>query len=93
MARTLMGLSAAKELNDSLRAAVDTQRALADKVGRLCDRSSFTCVKLIHLPHDFDNIPLSGGGDEGGGCVLQRPGSGAGRAEGGCREGAELAAG
>ncbi|XP_030298726.1 kinesin-like protein KIF11 [Sparus aurata] len=30
--RTLMGLSAAKELNDSLRAAVDTQRALADKV-------------------------------------------------------------
>lgn len=35
MTRTLMGLSAAKELNDSLRAAVDTQRALADKVGRL----------------------------------------------------------
>lgn len=35
--RTLMGLSAAKELNDSLRAAVDTQRALADKVGPLCD--------------------------------------------------------
>lgn len=31
--QTLMGLSAAKELNDSLRASVEKQRALADKVG------------------------------------------------------------
>ncbi|KAM7385191.1 hypothetical protein PAMP_001286 [Pampus punctatissimus] len=30
--RTLMGLSAVKELNDTLRATVETQRALADKV-------------------------------------------------------------
>uniref|UniRef100_A0A669EQN1 Kinesin-like protein n=1 Tax=Oreochromis niloticus TaxID=8128 RepID=A0A669EQN1_ORENI len=30
--QTLMGLSAAKELNDSLRASVEKQRALADKV-------------------------------------------------------------
>lgn len=30
--RTLMGLSAVKELSDSLRATVETQRALADKV-------------------------------------------------------------
>lgn len=35
--RTLMGLSAVKELSDSLTAAVETQRALADKVGpHLC---------------------------------------------------------
>lgn len=33
MVQTLMGLSAAKELNDSLRASVEKQRALADKVG------------------------------------------------------------
>ncbi|XP_031164435.1 kinesin-like protein KIF11 [Sander lucioperca] len=32
VARTLMGLSAVKELNDTLRATVETQRALADKV-------------------------------------------------------------
>ncbi|KAM9345205.1 kinesin-like protein KIF11 [Symphorus nematophorus] len=32
VARTLMGLSAVKELNDSLRASVETQRALAHKV-------------------------------------------------------------
>ncbi|KAK9541282.1 hypothetical protein VZT92_001339 [Zoarces viviparus] len=31
-ARTLMGLSAVKELNDTLRATMETQRALADKV-------------------------------------------------------------
>lgn len=30
--QTLMGLSAARELNDSLRASVEKQRALADKV-------------------------------------------------------------
>lgn len=33
VARTLMGLSAIKELSDSLRATAETQRALADKVG------------------------------------------------------------
>uniref|UniRef100_A0A8C4HTC6 Kinesin-like protein n=1 Tax=Dicentrarchus labrax TaxID=13489 RepID=A0A8C4HTC6_DICLA len=33
VARTLMGLSAVRELNDSLRATVETQRALAGKVG------------------------------------------------------------
>ncbi|KAA8578088.1 hypothetical protein FQN60_002512, partial [Etheostoma spectabile] len=32
VARTLMGLSAVKELNDTLRATVETQRALANKV-------------------------------------------------------------
>lgn len=32
MARTLMGLTAVQELSDSLRATVETQRALADKV-------------------------------------------------------------
>ncbi|TMS04412.1 Kinesin-like protein KIF11 [Larimichthys crocea] len=32
LGRTLMGLSAVKELSDSLRATVETQRALADKV-------------------------------------------------------------
>ncbi|TNN73566.1 Kinesin-like protein KIF11 [Liparis tanakae] len=32
VARTLMGLSAVKELNDTLKATVETQRALADKV-------------------------------------------------------------
>lgn len=31
--RTLMGLSAVKDLSDSLRATAETQRALADKVG------------------------------------------------------------
>lgn len=31
--RTLMGLSAVKELGDGLRATVEAQRALADKVG------------------------------------------------------------
>lgn len=37
VARTLMGLSAVKELSDSLTAAVEAQRALADKVGpHLC---------------------------------------------------------
>ena len=30
--RTLMGLSAVKELSDTLRASVEAQRALADKV-------------------------------------------------------------
>lgn len=32
VARTLMSLSAVKELNETLRASVETQRALADKV-------------------------------------------------------------
>ncbi|KAI3363519.1 hypothetical protein L3Q82_012119 [Scortum barcoo] len=35
VARTLMGLSAVKELNDTLRATVETRRALADKVEAL----------------------------------------------------------
>jgi len=32
VARTLMGLSAVKELNNTLKATVETQRALADEV-------------------------------------------------------------
>lgn len=32
VARTLMGLSAVKELNETLRASVQMQRTLADKV-------------------------------------------------------------
>lgn len=31
--RTLMGLSAVKELSNMLKTSVDTQRALADEVG------------------------------------------------------------
>ncbi|XP_029283274.1 kinesin-like protein KIF11 [Cottoperca gobio] len=40
-ARTLMGLSAVKELNDTLRATVETQRALADKVEAMKDVGVF----------------------------------------------------
>lgn len=36
VARSLMGLSAVKELNDTLKSSVETQRALADKVSLKC---------------------------------------------------------
>lgn len=59
MARTLMGLSAIKELSDSLRATAETQRALADKVGphrlpvllHLCQNLSsfFRCAPLYQV--------------------------------------------
>ncbi|XP_060896366.1 kinesin-like protein KIF11 isoform X1 [Labrus mixtus] len=39
--RTLMGLSAVKELNDTLRATVETQRALADKVEAMKEMGVF----------------------------------------------------
>eukprot|EP00064_Thunnus_orientalis_P022887 superscaffoldBa00008134_g23108 len=39
--RTLMGLSAVKELNDTLRATVETQRALADKVEAMKETGVF----------------------------------------------------
>ncbi|XP_042357940.1 kinesin-like protein KIF11 [Plectropomus leopardus] len=39
--RTLMGLSAVKELNDTLRATVETQRALADKVEAMKEAGAF----------------------------------------------------
>ncbi|XP_045921769.1 kinesin-like protein KIF11 [Micropterus dolomieu] len=41
VARTLMGLSAVKELNDTLRANVATQRALADKVEAMKETGAF----------------------------------------------------
>lgn len=57
MARTLTGLSAIKELSDSLRATAETQRALADKVGprRLpasfrLDQISSSCFFSAVLP-------------------------------------------
>ncbi|XP_070772081.1 kinesin-like protein KIF11 [Enoplosus armatus] len=41
VARTLMGLSAVKELSDTLRATVETQRALADKVEAMKETGVF----------------------------------------------------
>ncbi|XP_044070559.1 kinesin-like protein KIF11 [Siniperca chuatsi] len=41
VARTLMGLSAVKELSDTLRATVETQRALADKVEAMKEMGVF----------------------------------------------------
>lgn len=40
VARTLMSLSAVKELGETLRASVETQRDLADKVN-LCSYETF----------------------------------------------------
>ncbi|XP_028279012.1 kinesin-like protein KIF11 [Parambassis ranga] len=41
VARTLMGLSAVKELNDTLKSSVETQRALADKVEAMKEMGVF----------------------------------------------------
>lgn len=67
--QTLMGLSAVKELNDTLKATVETQRALADKVSPYLS-SVFFCVSRSHVEVITSQLSyslfLSGGGDEGG---------------------------
>lgn len=48
--RTLMGLTAVRELSNGLSATVETQRALADKVG---PRLHFCFVLLFRLSFSF----------------------------------------
>lgn len=62
MARTLMGLSAVKELNDTLRATVETQRALADKVrhlkclSRVRNQKSFVRVSYLTVSSSLSQV-------------------------------------
>uniref|UniRef100_A0A3Q0S161 Kinesin-like protein n=1 Tax=Amphilophus citrinellus TaxID=61819 RepID=A0A3Q0S161_AMPCI len=54
---TLMGLSAAKELNDSLRTSVEKQRALADKVSpHLFDQISEVILFFFHLVQELAGL-------------------------------------
>jgi len=102
-ARTLMGLSAVQQLSDSLKASVEAQRALADKVSlhpcpvsvqRRKDppQAEFRLSRAVSRASAMFRC-LSGGGDEGDGCVLRRVVPGAGESAAGRRAASERPAG